>query len=207
MSHNILVRQPKSYAYYNCGQAWQIDLPKAIPVELTSAHDAVTKGLMMRSREEPRGSTGRLGARLEDAPQRTPTARLPENKEMVVLRLPAKFKDKLINAGSVVQEVLLQHYGMDLRDPGVSQWLERNAPDVKYAIAVSKQTNSGGGVKPKFRVGSNGTVQVQISSDVDRRLREVSSRYRQMKMERTILEWVLLWVSKYFSLLRRSRTV
>ncbi|HKX32997.1 MAG TPA: hypothetical protein VJ302_35275, partial [Blastocatellia bacterium] len=60
---------------------------------------------------------------------------------MVVLRLPAKFKDKLINAGSVVQEVLLQHYGMDLRDPGVSQWLERNAPDVKYAIAVSKQTN------------------------------------------------------------------
>ncbi|HKX30245.1 MAG TPA: hypothetical protein VJ302_21325, partial [Blastocatellia bacterium] len=68
-------------------------------------------------------------------------------------------------------------------------------------------TNTGGGVKPKFRVGSNGTVQVQISSDVDRRLREVSSRYRQMKMERTILEWVLLWVSKYFSLLRRSRTV
>ena len=161
----------------------------------------------MRSREEPRGSTGRLGARLEDAPQRAPTARLAENKEMIVLRLPGKFKDKLINAGAVVQEVLLQHYGMDLRDPGVSQWLERSAPDVKYAIAVSKQTNTRGGVKPKFRVGANGTVQVQISSDVDRRLREVSSRYRQMKMERTLLEWILLWVSKYFSLLRRSRTV
>jgi hypothetical protein len=59
--------------------------------------------------------------------------------------------------------------------PEVSRWLEKNAPDVKYA-AVRNQFASGND-KTQFKVGSQGTVQLQLSLETDDRLREVSSQY------------------------------
>jgi hypothetical protein len=225
MSHNILVKQPKSYSYYNGGLAWQIDLPKALTQELISSSEVVARYKTGRI-----SATARLGARSEDRLEVRPDVRsdgrpeirsdarvdgapsrpLPnlrtQNKELIVLQLPAKLKGKTVSAGIVVEEVMMQHYGLDLRDPSVSHWLERNAPDVKYAIAVSRLNSLKGTGKLKFKVATNGTVQVQVPSEVDRRLREVASRCRQTKPDPNLVEWFHGWVGRLFSI-GRSRLV
>jgi hypothetical protein len=97
------------------------------------------------------------------------------NELSVELIIPPIYQGKAVPPSVVVMELLWQQYGLDLLHPKVSRWLERNAPDVKYAI-VRNQFASGND-NTRFIVGPQGTVKLQISLETDDRLREVSSQY------------------------------
>ena len=91
------------------------------------------------------------------------------NEMPVKLRMPVGFQGKSVPTSIVMMELLWQQYGLDLVHPEVSRWLERNAPDVKYAMSQL----AGG----QIEVGSKGTVELNLSLKADDRLREVSSQY------------------------------
>lgn len=82
-------------------------------------------------------------------------------------------------------ELLWQQYGLDIVHPEVSRWLERNAPDVKYAVARS-QFFVGCDKISQFKVGPKGTVEFQLSLNIDDRLREVSSQYILSQVQHSI---------------------
>jgi hypothetical protein len=99
-----------------------------------------------------------------------PGPRLP-----FTLETPWLSEGESVSASALVRELLWQHYGLDLLHPEVSRWLERWAPDVKYARAESQPASSDG--RDRFRVGPNGIVKVYLSLEIDDRLRAVSSQY------------------------------
>jgi hypothetical protein len=102
----------------------------------------------------------------------------PVVKELPVrLEMPAGSQGQTIPASMVMKELLWQQYGLDLLHPEVSRWLKRNAPDVKHATAKNQLAGGDGGDRARFKVGSNGTIEVHLSLKVDDRLREVSSQY------------------------------
>ena len=89
-----------------------------------------------------------------------------------------------VSATTIIMTLLWQQYGLDLRHPEVSRWLEQNAPDVKYAIAEDQFAK--GHDRTKFRVGINRIVTVYLTLEVDDRLREVSTRYLLRQLERPV---------------------
>jgi hypothetical protein len=93
----------------------------------------------------------------------------------LTLRVSGRSEGESVPARTLIRELLWQHYGLDISHPKVSRWLERRAPDVKYARA--EQRPVGGGERNRFRVGPNGTVRVHLSLAVEDRLREVSYQY------------------------------
>jgi len=93
----------------------------------------------------------------------------------VTLQMHDWYEGETVSTSTVVRELLWQHYGLDLRHPEVSRWLEQNAPDVKYAV-VEDQLASGNN-RNKPRIGPNGMMTVHLSLEVDDRLRKVSYRY------------------------------
>lgn len=93
----------------------------------------------------------------------------------VSLRMPACYLGKAAPASIVVMELLWQQYGLDLLHPEVSRWLERNAPDVKQAAAKSQLVL--GDASAQVNVGSQGTVELRLSLNVDDRLRTISTQY------------------------------
>jgi hypothetical protein len=90
-----------------------------------------------------------------------------------MIEMPHGSEGQTVPLGIVMMALLWQHYGLDLPHPEVSRWLEQNAPDVKYAFAL----NSVNRRSTELKVGSDRTVRVYLSSEVERRLREVSSQY------------------------------
>jgi hypothetical protein len=106
------------------------------------------------------------------------------NRLSVKLRMPAGYQDKVVSASIVVMELLWQQYGLDVIHPEVSRWLEKNAPDVKY-MAANNQFASGDD-RSKFRVGSNGTIELHLPLKLDDRLREVSSQYILSQVQHSI---------------------
>ncbi|HKX28353.1 MAG TPA: hypothetical protein VJ302_11695 [Blastocatellia bacterium] len=90
----------------------------------------------------------------------------------VKLRMPAGYRGQTVPASIVVLELLWQQYGLDLLHPEVSRWLERNAPDVKGAIAGNRVLSG-----DRFEVGSRATIELRLTLKADDRLREVSSQY------------------------------
>lgn len=98
----------------------------------------------------------------------------------VKVEMPAGYEGKTISSNTVMMALLWQQYGLDLLHPEFSRWLEQNAPDVKYAVAQNKDKNS---ERPGLRVGEDGTIKVQLSPEVDDRLREISSQYILEKCE------------------------
>src|SRR5262245_54411169 len=97
------------------------------------------------------------------------SARSAVNEMPVKLRMPGWSRGKTVPASRVVTALLWQHYGLDLLHPEVSQWLERYAPDVKYAIAANTFADGDDHNSAEFRVGPDGTIQVYISLEVDDR--------------------------------------
>jgi hypothetical protein len=97
------------------------------------------------------------------------------NELSVELIMPACYQGKAVPPSIVMMELLWQQYGLDMLHPKVSRWLERNAPDVKYAAAGNQFAS--GNDSAQFTVGPQGTVELQVSLEVDDRLREVSSQY------------------------------
>jgi hypothetical protein len=93
----------------------------------------------------------------------------------VTLQMHGRSEGETVSTSTVVRELLWQHYGLDLRHPEVSRWLEQNAPDVKYAV-VEDQLASGDN-RNKLRIGPNGMMTVHLWLEVEDRLREVSYRY------------------------------
>jgi hypothetical protein len=104
------------------------------------------------------------------------------NELSVELIMPAVYQGKAVPPSIVMMELLWQQYGLDMLHPEVSRWLEKNAPDVKYA-AARNQFASGNG-SAQFKVGPQGTVELQVSLEVDDRLREVSSQYIWSQVQR-----------------------
>jgi hypothetical protein len=104
------------------------------------------------------------------------------NELSVELIMPAVYQGKAVPPSIVMMELLWQQYGLDMLHPAVSRWLEKNAPDVKYA-AARNQFASGNG-STQFKVGPQGTVELQVSLEVDDRLREVSSQYIWSQVQR-----------------------
>jgi hypothetical protein len=92
----------------------------------------------------------------------------------VIVEMPAGYEGKTVSSSTVMMALLWQQYGLDLLHPEFSRWLEQHAPDVKYAVAQNrcKNVESAG-----LRVGTDGRIKVQLSSEVDDRLREISSQY------------------------------
>jgi hypothetical protein len=93
----------------------------------------------------------------------------------VTLQMQGWSEGETVSTSTVVRELLRQHYGLDLRHPEVSRWLEQNAPDVKYAV-VEDQLASGDN-RNKLRIGPNGMMTVHLWLEVEDRLREASYRY------------------------------
>jgi hypothetical protein len=92
----------------------------------------------------------------------------------VKVEMPAGYEGKTVSSSAVMMALLWQQYGLDMRHPEFNRWLEQNAPDVKYAVAKNKfKMSESAGLK----VGADGTIKVQLSPEVDERLREVSSQY------------------------------
>src|SRR5262245_27612895 len=96
------------------------------------------------------------------------------DQDSVKVEMPTGYEGKTISSSAVMMALLWQQYGLDMLHPEFSRWLEQNAPDVKYAVAKNKfkMSESAG-----LRVGADGTIKVQLSPEVDERLREVSSQY------------------------------
>jgi hypothetical protein len=95
----------------------------------------------------------------------------------VMLEMPGGSEGKTVPTNAVLMALLWQQYGLDLPHPEVSRWLERYAPDVKYAVAKNKSMGSNGDDPAELKVSSDGTIKVHLSLEVDQRLREVSSQY------------------------------
>jgi hypothetical protein len=91
------------------------------------------------------------------------------------LIMPAYYQGKAVPPSIVIMELLWQQYGLDMLHPKVSRWLERNAPDVKYAAARNQFASENDSTS--FTVGPQGTIQLQLPLTVDDRLRDVSFRY------------------------------
>ncbi|HKX29198.1 MAG TPA: hypothetical protein VJ302_15995 [Blastocatellia bacterium] len=102
------------------------------------------------------------------------------NQMPVKLRMPLGFRGRTVPMNIVVMELLWQQYGLDLLHSEVSNWLERNAPEVKALVAGDHQSH--------FTVGSKGTIEMQVSLRTDDRLREISSRYLQSQVERSMAQ-------------------
>ncbi len=98
----------------------------------------------------------------------------------VMVEMPAGYEGKTVSSNTVMMALLWQQYGLDLLHPEFNGWLEQNAPDVKYAVAQNEDKNS---ERPGLRVGEDGTIKVQLSPEVDDRLREISSQYILEKCE------------------------
>jgi hypothetical protein len=98
----------------------------------------------------------------------------------VMVEMPAGYEGKTVSSNKVMMALLWQQYGLDLLHPEFSRWLEQNAPDVKYAVAQNRCKN---GERAGLRVGADGRIKVQISPEVDDRLREISSQYILEKCE------------------------
>ncbi len=98
----------------------------------------------------------------------------------VVVEMSAGSEGKTVSSSAVMIALLWQHYGLDPLHPEFSRWLEQNAPDVKYAAA---QYNNNNCENSGLRVGNDGTINVRLSQEVDRRLREVSSQYIIWQLE------------------------
>jgi hypothetical protein len=96
----------------------------------------------------------------------------------VTVKMPAGYEGKTVSSSTVMMALLWQQYGLDLLHPEFSRWLEQNAPDVKYAVAQNRVKNGA-----ELRVGVDGRIKVQLSPEVDDRLREVSSQYIIEKCE------------------------
>jgi hypothetical protein len=112
-----------------------------------------------------------FGSRRE-APACSAVGELP-----VILEMPDGCEGKTVPTSTVMMALLWQQYGLDLPHPEVSRWLEQNAPDVKYAVARNRSTSSDEDESADLKVGSDGTIMVHLSPEVDQRLREVSSQY------------------------------
>jgi hypothetical protein len=102
---------------------------------------------------------------------------LDANGMSLMLKLSGVKEGTLVPASTVVTALLWEQYGLDLLHPEVSRWLEKNAPDVKYAVARNKFANGDNRHRENFRVGRNGILKVHLSLYVDDRLRKVSSDY------------------------------
>jgi hypothetical protein len=98
----------------------------------------------------------------------------------VTVKMPAGYEGKTVSSSTVMMALLWQQYGLDLLHPEFSRWLEQNAPDVKYAVAQNRVKN---GENAGLRVGVDGRIKVQLSPEVDDRLREISSQYILEKCE------------------------
>jgi hypothetical protein len=98
----------------------------------------------------------------------------------VTVEMPAGYEGKTVSSNTVMMALLWQQYGLDLLHPEFSRWLEQNAPDVKYAVAQNRCKN---GERAGLRVGVDGRIKVQLSPEVDDRLREISSQYIIEKCE------------------------
>ena len=98
----------------------------------------------------------------------------------VMVEMPSGYEGKTVSSNTVMMSLLWQQYGLDLLHPEFSRWLEQNAPDVKYAVAQNRYKN---GESAGVRVGADGRIKVQISPEVDDRLREISSQYILEKCE------------------------
>jgi hypothetical protein len=98
----------------------------------------------------------------------------------VMVEMPAGYEGKTVPSNTVMTALLWQQYGLDLLHPEFSRWLEQNAPDVKYAMAQNRCKN---GERAELRVGADGRIKVQLSPEVDDRLRDISSQYIMWQME------------------------
>jgi hypothetical protein len=96
------------------------------------------------------------------------------NQYSVAVEMPDGFEGQTVSSSSVMMALLWQQYGLDLLHPEFSRWLEQNAPDVKYAVALNDRGNS---ERAGLTVGTDRKIKVDISPIVDQRLREVSSEY------------------------------
>jgi hypothetical protein len=90
------------------------------------------------------------------------------------VEMPAGLEGRTVSSSTVMMALLWQQYGIDMRHPEFNRWLEQNAPDVKYAVARNRIRES---ERAELRVGDDGTIKVQLTAEVDERLREVSSQY------------------------------
>jgi len=104
----------------------------------------------------------------------------------LILEMQGATEGTLVPARTVVTALLWQQYGLDLLHPEVSRWLEKNAPDVKYAVARNKVESGNNYNNANFRVGRNGTLKVHLSLEIDDRLRKVSSDYICWQVERSM---------------------
>ncbi|HKX27851.1 MAG TPA: hypothetical protein VJ302_09180 [Blastocatellia bacterium] len=101
------------------------------------------------------------------------STQLTSDKLPVSVNLPHGFQGKMVPASIVVMELLWQHYGLDLLHPVFSRWLERHAPDVKFAVPTGNQDRE----CASFKVGLDGTIKLDLSVQADDRLRQVSAQY------------------------------
>ncbi|MBO0798324.1 MAG: hypothetical protein J2P31_05835 [Blastocatellia bacterium] len=108
----------------------------------------------------------------------------PADKLLVKLRMPAGYRGKVVPSSIVMMELLWQQYGLDIIHPQVNRWIEKNAPDLKYMAASMAVNNQFSG--NKFRADLNGIVNLQLSLNLDDRLREVSSSYIRSQVETSI---------------------
>jgi hypothetical protein len=98
-----------------------------------------------------------------------------------VVEMSAGSEGKMVTSSTVMNALLWQQYGIDPLHPEMSRWLEQNAADVKYAAAHNNNNKTD--TTPGLRVGNDGTINVRLSQEVDRRLREVSSQYIIWQLE------------------------
>jgi hypothetical protein len=101
----------------------------------------------------------------------------------LILKMSGATEGTLVPATTVVTALLWQQYGLDMLHPEVSRWLEKHAPDVKYAVARNKFESVNERNSSNFRVGRNGTLKVHLSLEIDDRLRKVSSDYFWWQVE------------------------
>src|SRR5215510_1649945 len=104
-----------------------------------------------------------------------------EDELPLTLEMPSRYDGTTVLSSTVVTALLWQQFGLDLLHPEVNRWLEKYAPDVKYAVAVNSCDVEQNSVN--FRVGWDGTLKVHLSPDVDERLRRVSSDYIWWQVE------------------------
>jgi hypothetical protein len=107
-----------------------------------------------------------------------------ENELNFMLEMPGGLDGTRVPSSTVVSALLWQQYGLDLLHPQLSRWLEKNAPDVKYAVARNQRDHQQSCAN--FRVGQNGTLRVYLSPDVDARLRKVASDYFFWQVEHSL---------------------
>jgi hypothetical protein len=109
-----------------------------------------------------------------------------DNRLPLILEMSGATEGTVVPANTVVNALLWQHYGLDLLHPEVSRWLEKNAPDVKYAVARNRFAKGDDCNGENFRVGRNGTLKIYLSLEIDDRLRKVSSEYIWWQVQRSI---------------------